>query len=124
MRKMMARRPSGDRGADENSDGMFAEAELRLMSREQRARLRRTLAALDRPNPLNDPRLRLRRRLALTVVIACCLFLIAWICVLAIRMAIPLVNPTTIGRGINFTAEPMPVAPSTISSTPAMIVHM
>ena len=32
------------------------------------------------------------------------------ICVLAIRTAMPLVNPTTTGRGMNRTAEPMPVS--------------
>ena len=32
------------------------------------------------------------------------------ICVLAIRTAMPLVNPMTTGRGMNFTAEPMPVS--------------
>ena len=48
----------------------------------------------------------------------------SFICVLAIRMAIPLVNPITMGRGMNFTAEPMPVAPITSSRMPAMTVHM
>jgi hypothetical protein len=32
-------------------------------------------------------------------------------CVLAIRMAMPLVKPMTMGRGMYFTAEPMPVSP-------------
>ena len=36
----------------------------------------------------------------------------------------PLVKPTTTGRGMNRTADPMPVAPSTTSSTPAINVHM
>ncbi len=44
--------------------------------------------------------------------------------VLAINTPMPLVNPTTTGRGMNFTAEPIPVAPSTMSRTPAIIVHM
>lgn len=39
-------------------------------------------------------------------------------------MAIPLVNPITTGRGMNFTAVPSPVIPMTISSTPAITVHM
>ncbi len=45
-------------------------------------------------------------------------------CVLAIRMAMPLVNPMTMGRGINFTAEPMPVRPMITRMTPAITVHM
>ena len=36
----------------------------------------------------------------------------------------PLVNPTTTGRGMKLTAAPMPVAPSRTSITPAIIVHM
>ena len=44
--------------------------------------------------------------------------------VLAMSTAIPLVKPSTTGRGMNFTADPMPVAPSTTSSTPAIMVHM
>ncbi len=36
----------------------------------------------------------------------------------------PLVNPITIGRGMNFTAEPMPVRPMIIRMTPAITVHM
>ena len=46
------------------------------------------------------------------------------ICVLAIKTAMPLVNPITTGRGMNLTADPMPVAPSTTSRTPAITVHM
>ena len=46
------------------------------------------------------------------------------ICVLAMSTAIPFVKPTTTGRGMNLTAFPMPVAPSTTSSAPAIIVHM
>src|SRR6202165_3026353 len=38
--------------------------------------------------------------------------------------AIPFVNPTTTGRGMNLTAEPRPVAPTTIKMTPAINVHM
>ena len=36
----------------------------------------------------------------------------------------PLVKPSTTGRGMNFTAAPSPVAPMTNSSTPAIMVHM
>jgi hypothetical protein len=46
------------------------------------------------------------------------------ICVLAIRMAMPLVKPITTGRGMYFTAVPSPVRPSRISIAPAIRVHM
>ena len=36
----------------------------------------------------------------------------------------PLVNPTMIGRGMNFTALPIPVRPSMTSIRPAMIVQI
>ena len=45
------------------------------------------------------------------------------ICVLAISTAIPLVNPTTTGRGMKRTALPLRVAPSTTRMTPAIMVH-
>src|SRR5215472_3730025 len=65
---------------------MLDEAELRLMSPEQRARLARTLAALDVPRLLDDPRAKRRRKLALTLAIGCCVFLAAWIGVLAVTL--------------------------------------
>lgn len=66
---------------------MIDEAELRLMSAEQRARLARTLAALDLPRPPGrDPAVRRRRRIVLAVVIGCCLFLAVWIVVLALTL--------------------------------------
>ncbi len=46
------------------------------------------------------------------------------ICVLAISTAMPLVKPITTGRGMNFTALPLFVTPSSRSMTPAIIVHM
>ena len=46
------------------------------------------------------------------------------ICVLAIRTAMPFVNPTTTGRGRYLTVVPMPVTPRITSITPAIIVHM
>ena len=46
------------------------------------------------------------------------------ICVLAMITAMPLVNPTTTGRGMNFTAFPRPVMPRNTSITPAISVHM
>ena len=46
-------------------------------------------------------------------------------CVLAISTAMPLVKPTTTGRGMKRTAAPMPVsAHARRASTPAIIVHM
>ena len=45
-------------------------------------------------------------------------------CVLAITSAMPLVKPMITGRGMYFTAEPVPVSPITISITPAISVHM
>ena len=45
------------------------------------------------------------------------------ICVLAINTAMPLVKPTTTGRGMNRTADPIPVAPNTTSITPAITVQ-
>ena len=46
------------------------------------------------------------------------------ICVLAMRTAMPFVNPMTTGRGMKRTAVPVPVTPRTTSMTPAIIVHM
>jgi hypothetical protein len=65
---------------------MLDEAELRLMSPEQRARLARILAALDAPRPFDGPRARRRRKLALTLAIGCCIFLAGWIGVLAVTL--------------------------------------
>jgi hypothetical protein len=65
---------------------MLDEAELRLMSPVQRARLARTLASLDAPRLLDDPKARRRRKLALTVAIGCCIFLAGWIVVLAVTL--------------------------------------
>jgi hypothetical protein len=61
---------------------MLDEAELRLMSPEQRARLARTLAALDVPR-FNDRKVQTRRKIVLIAIVACCIFLAAWIGVLA-----------------------------------------
>src|ERR1700722_5418308 len=38
--------------------------------------------------------------------------------------AMPFVNPTTTGRGINFTDVPKPVTPNINRRTPAIMVHM
>jgi hypothetical protein len=84
MQDVVAREPSDDHAGREEAGGMLDESQLRLMSPEQRACLARTLAALDRPRP--DPKARLRRRLALSVMLACCVFLAAWIGVLAVTL--------------------------------------
>ena len=56
------------------------------MSPDERHRLARALAALDMPRPFDDPKARTRRKVALTFVIGCCVFLVAWIVVLAITL--------------------------------------
>lgn len=65
---------------------MIDEAELRLMSREQRARLARTIAALDLPRPRRDAKVRMRRNITLAVVLGSCAFLSVWIVVLALTL--------------------------------------
>jgi hypothetical protein len=65
---------------------MLDEAELRLMSREQRARLARTLAALEAPRPFDNPKARRRRNIALAVTVGCCIFLCVWIGVLVVTL--------------------------------------
>ena len=65
---------------------MLDEAELRLMSPEQRARIARVLAALDPPAPMHDPRAQRRRRIALSFSVMCCVVLAAWIGVLAVTL--------------------------------------
>jgi hypothetical protein len=77
-----------ERGGRGEAVRMIDEAELRLMSPEQRARLARTLAALDlpKPKPFNDQKFRTRRNIALIAVLACCIFLAVWIGVLAVTL--------------------------------------
>ncbi len=43
-------------------------------------------------------------------------------CVVAMSSAMPLVNPRTTGRGMNFTAVPRPVKPRMSRITPAIMV--
>ena len=86
MSEATLRVPSGDQADREGAVRMIDEAELRLMSPEQRARLARTIAALDLPRRHRDPKVRMRRRIALAIVIACCLFLAVWIVVLALTL--------------------------------------
>jgi hypothetical protein len=86
VQEVTMRVPSGDRGDREEAVRMIDESDVRLMSPEQRARLARTLAALDLPRPLGDPKVRMRRRVALAIVVGCCLFLAVWIVVLAVTL--------------------------------------
>lgn len=65
---------------------MLDEADLRLMSPEQRARIARVLAAIDPPPPLHDPRARRRRKFVLGFIITCCIVLAAWIGILAVTL--------------------------------------
>jgi hypothetical protein len=62
------------------------EAELRRMTHDERRELARALAALDLPHPLLDPRLRRRRRIALMVMITCCVVLAGWIAILLLTL--------------------------------------
>jgi hypothetical protein len=52
------------------------------MTPDERRQLARTLAAIDVPHPLLDPRLRRRRRFGLLFMTTCCLALAAWIAIL------------------------------------------
>jgi hypothetical protein len=61
------------------------EAELRLMSEEERARLKRVLLAMDMPG-LTTEGIARRRRLFLLGTIVCCLVLAAWIGILAVTL--------------------------------------
>ena len=65
---------------------MITEAELRRLTPDERRQLARTLAAIDRPHPLIDPRLRRRRRFGLLFMTACCLALAAWIAILILTL--------------------------------------
>jgi hypothetical protein len=58
------------------------EAELRRMTHEERRELARALAAIDLPHPLLDPVLRRRGRIALLIMVGCCVALAAWIAIL------------------------------------------
>lgn len=65
---------------------MLDEAELRKMSPDERCRLARALAALDMPHPFDDPKIKARRKLALAFLVGACIFLAAWIGVLAVTL--------------------------------------
>ncbi|HEX5297201.1 MAG TPA: hypothetical protein VFW50_09455 [Streptosporangiaceae bacterium] len=65
---------------------MITEAELRRMTPEDRSQLARTLAAIDHPHPLTDPRRLRRRRFGLMFMLACCVGLAAWIAILLVTL--------------------------------------
>ena len=56
------------------------------MTPDERRQLARTLAAIDLPHPLLDPRLRRRRRFGLLFMTGCCIALAAWIAVLILTL--------------------------------------
>jgi RNA polymerase sigma-70 factor (TIGR02957 family) len=62
------------------------EAELRRLTPDERRQLARTLAAIDRPHPLIDPKLRRRRRFGLLFMTACCVGLAVWIAILILTL--------------------------------------
>jgi hypothetical protein len=62
------------------------EAELRRMSQDERRQLAHALAALDKPHPLTDPRMRHRMRLGLMFVTGCCIALAGWIAILILTL--------------------------------------
>ena len=65
---------------------MIDEAELRRLTEDERRQLARILAAIDRPHPLMDPRLRRRRRFGLMFMTACCVALACWIAILILTL--------------------------------------
>jgi hypothetical protein len=75
--------PAGPR---RRMDTVITEAELRRMTPEERSQLARTLAAIDHPHPLTDPRRLRRRRFGLMFMLACCLGLAAWIAILLVTL--------------------------------------
>jgi len=56
------------------------------MTPDERRQLARTLATIDLPHPLMDPRLRRRRRFGLLFMTVCCLGLAAWIAILVLTL--------------------------------------
>lgn len=73
-------------GPRRRMDTVITEAELRRLTPEERSQLARTLAAIDHPHPLTDPRRLRRRRFGLLFMLACCLGLAAWIAILLVTL--------------------------------------
>jgi hypothetical protein len=74
-----ARRPA-------QNEYVITEAELHRMTPDERRQLARSLAAIDMPHPLIDPRLRRRRRFGLMFMTVCCLALVGWIAILVLTL--------------------------------------
>ena len=86
---MPARGPSPEAGlanGQAQNRNVITEAELRRLSPEERRQLARTLAAIEHPHPLTDPRRLKRRRFGLMFMLACCLGLTAWIAILLLYL--------------------------------------
>jgi hypothetical protein len=62
------------------------EAELRRMGAEERARLARAIAAIDRPVPRMRPAAQRHRTIILAAIVGCCVVLAAWTGVLAVTL--------------------------------------
>src|SRR6516162_8560423 len=56
------------------------------MSQDERRQLAHALAALDKPHPLTDPRMRRRMRFGLLFVTGCCIALAGWIAILILTL--------------------------------------
>ena len=56
------------------------------MTSQERHQLARTLAAIELPHPLLDPRVRRRRRFGLLFMTVCCIALAAWIAILILTL--------------------------------------
>jgi hypothetical protein len=56
------------------------------MTQEERRALAHTLAAIDSPHPLLDPRLRRRMRFTLLFTMGCCIVLAGWIAILILTL--------------------------------------
>jgi hypothetical protein len=83
----MRTEPVSRPGEPPAQNGMVnTEAELRRMTPDERRQLARTLAAIDHPHPLIDPRLLRRRRFGLLFMLACCIGLAAWIAILLLTL--------------------------------------
>jgi hypothetical protein len=65
---------------------MRDEAELRRMSRDERAKLSRAIAAMDEADRLADPSPQFGQRFWLVITVAGCVFLAAWIGVLVVTL--------------------------------------
>jgi hypothetical protein len=81
--RMPAGRPDG---RERRIESVIDQAELQKMSPQERRELARTLAAIDLPHPLADPRVIRRRRFGLLFMTGCCVVLAAWIAILIMTL--------------------------------------